>query len=302
MEDVVYLVLALASLLVVLLARRWRRSSPDSEDKLRLPLGPWTLPVIGSMHHIAGALPHQAMRDLARRHGWPVMLLRLGEVPTLVGSSREGAREVMKTHDAAFATRPLSSTVRVLTNGGRDIIFAPYGEHWRQMRKIAVTELLTARRVLSFRAIREEEVGAMLRAVASAAGEGEAIDTRARRRVLGIDGIIAEHQQRMGTVDGDDEDLIDVLLRVQNDGSLQLPLDMDSIKAVIFDIFGAGSETSATTLEWIMAELVKNPKVMKRATAEVRRAFEAGGKVTTWLTCMDAPGVRHYKDAASCKG
>ena len=28
-----------------------------------------------------------------------------------------------------------------------------------------------------------------------------------------------------------------------------------------------------------MAELVKNPKVMKRATAEVRRAFEAGGKV-----------------------
>ncbi|KAM3215015.1 hypothetical protein ACQJBY_067146 [Aegilops geniculata] len=344
MEDVVYLVLALASLLVVLLARRWRRSPADGEGKLRLPPGPWTLPVIGSLHHIAGSLPHQAMRDLARRHGWPVMLLRLGEVPTLVVSSREAAREVMKTHDAAFATRPLSSTVRVLTNGGRDIIFAPYGEHWRQMRKIAVTELLTARRVLSFRAIREEEVGAMLRAVASAAGEGEAIDMRARlsvlvadttvRAVMGdrckdrdvfvreldrsiglaggfnpadlwpssrlavwasgavrraeecrdivfgiLDGIIAEHQQRMGTVDGDEEDLIDVLLRVQNDGSLQLPLDMDSIKAVVFDIFGAGSETSATTLEWIMAELVKNPKVMKRATAEVRRAFEAGGKV-----------------------
>ncbi|VAI81179.1 unnamed protein product [Triticum turgidum subsp. durum] len=343
MEDAVYLVLALASLLVVLITRRWRRSPADGEGKLRLPPGPWTLPVIGSMHHIAGALPHQAMRDLARRHGWPVMLLRLGEVPTLVVSSREAAREVMKTHDAAFATRPLSSTVRVLTNGGRDIIFAPYGEHWRQMRKIAVTELLTARRVLSFRAIREEEVGAMLRAVASAAGEGETIDMRARlsvlvadttvRAVMGdrckdrdvfvreldrsiglaggfnpadlwpssrlavwasgavrraeecrdivfgiLDGIIAEHQQRMGTVDGDDEDLIDVLLRVQNDGSLQLPLDMDSIKAVIFDIFGAGSETSATTLEWIMAELVKNPKVMKRATAEVRRAFEAGGK------------------------
>src|SRR4051812_6086526 len=101
MEDVVYLALALASLLVVLLARRGRRGSAadgGSKDKLRLPPGPWTLPVIGSMHHIAGALPHRAMRDLARRHGWPVMLLRLGEVPTLVVSSREGAREVMKTH------------------------------------------------------------------------------------------------------------------------------------------------------------------------------------------------------------
>ncbi|VAI93403.1 unnamed protein product [Triticum turgidum subsp. durum] len=344
MEDIVYLFLALGSLLVVLLTRRGRRTSADGEDKLRLPPGPWTLPVIGSMHHIAGALPHRAMRDLARRHGWPVMLLRLGEVPTLVVSSREGAREVLKTHDAAFATRALSSTVRVLTNGGRDIVFAPYGEHWRQMRKIAVTELLTSRRVLSFRAIREEEVGAMLRSVASAAGNGDVIDMRARlsalvadstlRAVMGdrcndrdvflreldrsiglaggfnpadlwpssrlavwasgavrraeecrdtvfgiLDGIIAQHQQRMGTADGDDEDLIDVLLRVQNDGSLPLPLDMDAIKGVIFVIFGAGSETSATTLEWIIAELVKNPKVMHRATAEVRRAFEAGGKV-----------------------
>uniref|UniRef100_A0A453LX19 Uncharacterized protein n=4 Tax=Aegilops tauschii subsp. strangulata TaxID=200361 RepID=A0A453LX19_AEGTS len=119
-NEVVYLVLAIGSLLVVLLAwRRGRGAAADGKDKLRLPPGPWTLPVIGSMHHIVGALPHRAMRDLARRHGWPVMLLWLGEVPTLVVSSREAAREVMKTHDASFATRPLSSTMRVLTKGGR---------------------------------------------------------------------------------------------------------------------------------------------------------------------------------------
>ena len=44
------------------------------------------------------------------------------------------------------------------------------------------------------------------------------------------------------------------------------------------DIFG-GSETTAPTLEWAMAELVQNPKVMERATAEVRRAFAAHGSV-----------------------
>ncbi|KAM0844190.1 hypothetical protein ACQ4PT_057215 [Festuca glaucescens] len=346
MEDygVVYLGLALASLLL-LLARRIRSpAAANGKNQLRLPPGPWTLPVFGSMHHLAGQLPHRAMRDLARRHGWPVMLLRLGEVPTLVVSSREAAREVMKTHDTSFATRPLSSTVRVMTNGGRDIIFAPYGDHWRQMRKIAVTELLTARRVLSFRAIREEEVGAMLRAVGAAAAAGEVIDMRPRlsalvadstvRAVMGdrckdrdlflreldrsiglvagfnpadlwpssrlavwasgavrraeecrdivfgiLDRIIAEHQDR-AAVAGDDEDLIDILLRIQKDGAgLQFPLDMGAIKAVIFDIFGAGSETSATTLEWIIAELVRNPKVMRRATAEVRQAFEANGAV-----------------------
>ncbi|EMS58282.1 Cytochrome P450 71A18 [Triticum urartu] len=118
------------------------------------------------------------MRDLARRHG-PVMLLRLGEVPTLVVSSPEAAREVMKTHDMLFATRPLNSTMSVLTNGGRDIVFAPYGDHWRQLRKIAVLELLSPGRVLSFRAIREEEIAAMLHDVADAAAAARPVELHA---------------------------------------------------------------------------------------------------------------------------
>jgi hypothetical protein len=88
------------------------------EHGLRLLPGPWKLPVIGTLHHLVGQLPYQAMRDLARRHG-PVMLLRNGEVPTLVVLSREAAREEVKTHDTAFASRPLSSTIRVLICGGR---------------------------------------------------------------------------------------------------------------------------------------------------------------------------------------
>ncbi|CAL5053941.1 unnamed protein product [Urochloa decumbens] len=347
MEDhyYLYLALAVASLLVVIANNRRRAAAHG----LRLPPGPWQLPVIGSMHHISGQLPHRAMRDLARRHG-PVMLLRIGEVPTLVVSSREAAREVMKTHDAAFASRPLSATVRVLTSGGRDIIFAPYGDHWRQLRKIAITELLSARRVLSFRAVREEEVAAMLRACAAAAAEAKdggagTVEMRARlsalvadatsRAVVGdrckdrdlflrelnrsielaagfnpadlwpssrlvgwlsgavrraeecrdtvygiLDGIIREHLEMMESGGGGEaEDLLDVLLKIQKDGSLQIPLDMDVLKAVIFDIFGAGSETSATTLEWAMAELIRNPKSMRRATAEVRAAFAAHGTV-----------------------
>ncbi|CAL4924288.1 unnamed protein product [Urochloa decumbens] len=119
------------------------------------------------------------MRDLARRHG-PVMLLRMGELPTVVVSSREAAREVMKVHDAAFSSRPLSPTVGAISNGGRDIIFAPYGEHWRQLRKVAITELLSARRVLSFRRVREEEVAA----AAAASTSSAAVEMRARLSAL----------------------------------------------------------------------------------------------------------------------
>ncbi|KAM0897787.1 hypothetical protein ACQ4PT_022327 [Festuca glaucescens] len=129
-------------------------------DDLRLPPGPWQLPVIGSLHHLTGQIPHYVMHNLARNHG-PAMLLRLGEVPTLV-SSREAARKVMKTHDTTFAMQPLSSTMRVIMNDGRDIMFMPYGDYWRQLRKIAAMEIFTACHILSFHAIHEEEVAAVL--------------------------------------------------------------------------------------------------------------------------------------------
>ncbi|KAK3154426.1 hypothetical protein QOZ80_2BG0190380 [Eleusine coracana subsp. coracana] len=173
----VYLCVALVSLLLA--ALRKRRRSKDG--LLHLPPGPWQLPIIGSLHHVAWQrqlLPHRAMRDLARRHG-PVMLLRIGAVPTVVVSSPDAAREVTRTHDAAFASRPLTATFRALTGGGRGIIFAPYGDSWRQLRRLAVTELLSARRILSFRAVRAEEVAAMLRDVD--------VDLRARLSALVAD-------------------------------------------------------------------------------------------------------------------
>ncbi|CAL4985870.1 unnamed protein product [Urochloa decumbens] len=340
-----YLLCLLLAVLFVVHANNKRRRGAGAEP-LRLPPGPWQLPVIGSLHHIAGRLPHRAMRDLSRWYG-PVMLLRLGEVPTVVISSREAAREVMKTHDVAFASRPLSATLSAMTDGGRDIIFAPYGDRWRRLRKVAVVELLSARRVLSFRPVRSDEVAAMLRSAAAKAKAAAAdfdmraaleklvadttmraaVGDRCRHRevllrelelavllsggfnpadlwpssrlvgrlsgVVGratacrdavfevLDSIIKDHLERMDMDKGgagEVEDFLRVLLGIHKDGSLDVPLDMDDIKVIIFDIF-AGSETTSVVLEWAMAELIRNPKSMERATAEVRRAFASRGAV-----------------------
>ena len=40
------------------------------------------------------------------------------------------------------------------------------------------------------------------------------------------------------------------------------------------DIFTAGTETSATTIEWVMTELLKNTKIMKDAQEEVYTQIE----------------------------
>ena len=68
----------------------------------------------------------------------PLMLLRFGSVPTLVASSAEAAREVMRTHDVAFCSRYLSTTLDIISCGGRDILFSPYNDRWRDLRKVCM--------------------------------------------------------------------------------------------------------------------------------------------------------------------
>lgn len=47
----------------------------------------------------------------------------------------------------------------------QDFIMAPYGDHWRAMRRICVQELLSTRKLDSFTATRQEEVNHLIRAV-----------------------------------------------------------------------------------------------------------------------------------------
>ncbi|CAL1373355.1 unnamed protein product [Linum trigynum] len=131
--------------------------------------GPWQLPIIGNLHqlmmNVSEQLPaHQFMRQLAQRHG-PVMRFQVGEVASVYLSSAEGAEQVMRTHDVACATRPFRIVGEIIHYGCKDLVFLPYGEEWRQLRKLCVIELLSARRVSSFRNIRKEEVANLVRTI-----------------------------------------------------------------------------------------------------------------------------------------
>ena len=45
------------------------------------------------------------------------------------------------------------------------------------------------------------------------------------------------------------------------------------------DVFLAGTETSSTIVEWTMSEMLKNPRVMKKAQTEVRKIFKKKGYI-----------------------
>lgn len=48
---------------------------------------------------------------------------------------------------------------------------------------------------------------------------------------------------------------------------------------VLQDLFVAGTDTSSTTVVWAMSEMVKHPRVMKKAQEEVRQVFGDKGTV-----------------------
>ncbi|XAR50254.1 hypothetical protein NMG60_11004529 [Bertholletia excelsa] len=138
-------------LFLLFLSKRSRRNLPPS---------PWKLPLIGNFHQL-GLAPHRSLRSLAQKYG-PLLLLHFGQVPVLIISSAAAAREILRTHDQKFSSRPKSRLAKRLIYDSRDVVFSPYGEHWREARSIGVLNLLSNRRVQSFRNVREEEAAAMI--------------------------------------------------------------------------------------------------------------------------------------------
>ncbi|CAL4906203.1 unnamed protein product [Urochloa decumbens] len=327
------------------------------KPKLNLPPGPSLLSVIRSL--VTNSSIHSAMRVLAHKHG-PLMMFRLGEVTAMVVSSPEVAQEVMKMQDLTFADRYNNTNTGALNINGDVIALMPYGEQWRQLRKICVLELLSAARVLSLRQIREVETSRFMENLAASAATGTAVnlskmisrfmnDTIVResvgsrckhqdeyldaldtalRRTLGLNiadffpssrlmqflgtprkvlacrerierilkQVIKETREAMDR--GDDvaagtgsEGFVGVLLRLQKEGSMPIPLTDETIVALVFIMFAAGSETSTTTLNWCMTELIRSPAVMAKAQAEVREAFK--GKST--ITESDLEGLSYLK-------
>ncbi|KAG7565514.1 Cytochrome P450 [Arabidopsis suecica] len=138
-------------------------------SKGKLPPGPKGLPIIGNLHQL-GRFLHKSLHKISQEYG-PVMLLHFGVVPVIIVSSKEGAEEVLKTHDLETCSRPKTVGSGLFTYNFKDIGFAPYGENWREMRKIAVLELFSPKKLKSFRYIREEESEFLVKRVSSSAHE-----------------------------------------------------------------------------------------------------------------------------------
>ncbi|KAJ7960894.1 Cytochrome P450 [Quillaja saponaria] len=244
-----------------------------SESKT-LPPGPPKLPLIGNIHQLIGGLPHESLRNLAKNYG-PLMHLQLGELSNVIVSSPEFAKEIMKAHDVIFANRPYLLAPWVLScDATRSVI---------NLSKLftALTNAITSR--AAFGGFCIADLYPSIKDLQVITGIRPKLEKIQKEINKILDIIIEEHKESKlvnESCPGEaDENLLDVLLNFQAKNDLELQLTDNNVKAVILDIFTAGSETSSTIIEWLMSEIMKNPKVMLEAQSEVRRVFDKKGFV-----------------------
>ncbi|KAH0890356.1 LOW QUALITY PROTEIN: hypothetical protein HID58_052785 [Brassica napus] len=238
--------------------------------KSNAPKSPPRFPLIGNLHQL-GRHPHRSLCSLSHRYG-PLMLLHFGRVPVLVVSSADAARDVLKTHDRVFASRPWTKITEKLLYNGRDVASVPYGEYWRQMKSVCVVHLLSNKMVRSFRDVREEEISLMIENIRKSSSLPLNLSKLFQLKKTGndfdefLEKVLDDH------VDGDRDgtDFVDVLLTIQRDKSVGFQLDRLSIKAIISDVFVGATDTSYTLMEWVMTELLRHRECLNKLQEEVR--------------------------------
>nr|WQM40870.1 flavonoid 3'hydroxylase [Euphorbia maculata] len=313
-----------------------------------LPPGPAPWPILGNLPHL-GPKPHQSMAALARVYG-PLMHLRMGFVHVVVAASASVAAQFLKVHDANFSSRPPNSGAKYVAYNYQDLVFAPYGPRWRLLRKISSVHLFSAKALESFRHVRQDEVGNLVRGLASHGAEkpvnlGQLLNlcaTNALARVmigrrvfcegdpkanefksmvvelmtlagvfnLGdfipalewldlqrvqskmkklhkrfdkfLTEIVEEHKS---SVNGQTthKDMLTTLISLKeeeaDDGEGGKITDTE-IKALLLNMFAAGTDTTASTVEWTIAELIRHPQILTKLRQELDAVIGADRLVT----------------------
>ncbi|CAF1920146.1 unnamed protein product [Brassica oleracea] len=237
-------------------------------------------------------------------------------------SSSETAKQALKIHDLHCCSRPSLAGPRELSYNYLDIVFSPYDDYWKELRRMCVQELFSAKRVHLIQPIKDEEVKKLIDTVKESASQGSPVNLSEKFLALNVsvickaafglsfqgtvlnndsfDKLIREAFLFLGSFSASDFFpnggwIIDRLTGLQGRREKSVR-DLDAFYEQMFDLhkhenkdgvedfvdlllrlekgetnvlLGAIS-TSAITMTWAMAELMRNPRAMKKVQSEIR--------------------------------
>ncbi|KAJ9559862.1 hypothetical protein OSB04_005022 [Centaurea solstitialis] len=119
-----------------------------------------TLPIIGHLYLLKPPL-YRTFAKISARYG-PIILLQLGFRRILLVSSPSAVEECFTKNDLVFANRPKMVYGKIMGNNYTSMSWSSYSDHWRNLRRIASTELLSLRHLNKLYEIRMDECRLMI--------------------------------------------------------------------------------------------------------------------------------------------
>lgn len=126
-----------------------------------LPSPFFSLPIIGHLYLLKKPI-HQTLYRISKQHG-PIAFLQFGSRKVVVVSSPSAAEECLTKNDIIFANRPRMTLGKIIVYNYTILSWAPYGDHWRNLRKIIALEIFSISRLKMFSGIRVGEVKMLIR-------------------------------------------------------------------------------------------------------------------------------------------
>ncbi|KAJ9563656.1 hypothetical protein OSB04_008816 [Centaurea solstitialis] len=342
-----FLVLSTCIFLYLLTTKliRWK-----SGNVVRLPPGPYPLPIIGNIFEL-GKNPHVSLTSLSKTYGG-LMTLKLGSSITVVVSSPEFAKEILLKHDLPFSSRWVPDTGRAGNHHLFSMFWLPVGDQWRRLRKLSkehlfsvqqldagqllrrkkiqelvdyVHECFTSRKpinigrvafttsfnVLSnfifstdmarydYDSLETQEFKDAVSSLADVLGKPNLADFFPLLKPLDPQGLLRKAnvyiEKAMAILDGMVEQRVQVTAKSSShavsstNDVLDLLLDLSrknesefsrkDVLHLLYDLFSAATDTTTSTMEWAMAELVRNPKKMAKTRSELEEFAGKDGMI-----------------------
>ncbi|PWA40492.1 flavonoid 3'-hydroxylase cytochrome P450 [Artemisia annua] len=328
-DNVARAILTILVPILVLLGYKWTMSY-TKKARSRLPPGPYGLPVIGYLPFLSSNL-HERFTEMSHKYG-PIFSLYLGSKLNVVVNSIDLAKVVARDLDQTFANRNPPVTAITVTYGLLDIAWSNNNTHWRNTRKLLVSQVLSNANLDACQGFRTDEVRKTVSHVYAKMGEKVDIneisfetefnvvtnmlwgrnesgsllegfrevelkmlellgapnisdfipmlswfDLQGRKREMQkqherldriLDNVIKARMEGVLHDDGK-KDFLQIMLELKDQKDGPTSLNMVQIKALLFDILTASTDTTSTMVEWVMAEILHNPDVMRRVQEEL---------------------------------
>ncbi|KAI3759239.1 hypothetical protein L6452_06905 [Arctium lappa] len=151
----------------------WALSKP--RPKTAIP-GPAGFPFLGLLFAFTSSLTHRTLATLSTSfNAKPLMAFSVGMTRFVISNHPETAKEILNS--SAFADRPVKESAYELLFH-RAMGFAPYGDYWRNLRRISAVHLFSAKRVAGFGVFRQHIGLKMVDQVSSSMKENGVVEVK----------------------------------------------------------------------------------------------------------------------------